>query len=267
MQLPPIARRFAGLFAPAALTLALSACGGSDQDPFLAYLQSAEPANLQVQPLPSRPLLSSAPGLPMVGGGSGNNLITNGRFDAASGPASGWTQKSGWTRFDGSNLIGPVLYTRQAPPGAGVDAQVARFCGYPYNKQTILPDRILNDAVSCSDKLTSEAFVIPAGSTSLSLQVDALAQFQCVGVSWQTIVALFPVADGPKLPAIYIRPATPNFQQNAWQTLSFDIPGDKVAQMAGRSYQLVGYGMSGACKDPEMENSFVMLTGFKLIAN
>jgi hypothetical protein len=255
MKFIPTAHRLARAFAPTILVIAISACGGSDTDPLTDYLGQAEVASITVRP---SGLLAAGPG---------SNLIANGRFDAASGPASGWTQKSGWTRFDGSNLIGPILQTRQPPPGMSNAAQVARFCGYPYNKQTILPDRVLNEGVTCSDKLSSEAFLIPAGTTSLSLRVDALGQFQCVGVSWQTIVALFPVADGPKLPAIYIRPETPSFQQNVWQTLSFEIPADKIAQMAGRSYQVVGYGMSGGCKDPEMENSFVMLTGFKLIAD
>jgi hypothetical protein len=256
MKFIPTAHRLARAFAPTILVVAISACGGSDTDPLTDYLGQAEVASITVRP---GGLLAAGPG---------SNLIANGSFDAPGGSASGWSQKSGWTRFDaGGNVIGPILYSRQSPPGAGAAPQVARFCGYPYNKQTFRPDgTIENNAVSCGDRLTSDAFVIPAGTTRLSLRVDALGQFQCVG-TWQTIVALLPVSGGPRVPAIYIRPSTPDFQQNTWQTLSFEVPADRIAQMAGQSYQVVSVGQSGSCTDPEMENSFVMLTGFNLTAN
>lgn len=261
MMRPPIADKLARLLAPTSLIFALAGCGGGSGDPVLAYVESAEPATASVRVMSSNPLLQAGLGAPA-------NLIVNGSFDASVGPTTAWTQRTARTRFDGSDVIGPPLLGRPVPPGAGANAQVARFCGYPYNKQTILPDgTVLNDAVSCSDRLTSDAFTIPANASAITVQVNALAQFQCPELTWQTVVALFPVAGGTKVPALRIRLDTPNFQQNVWQTLSFDVPAERVAPLAGQLVQLVTLGQSGSCSDPAMANSFVLLSGFKVLAN
>lgn len=122
--------------------------------------------------------------------------------------------------------------------------------------------------VSCVDRLTSDEFTVPAGATSVNLRLDAYGSITC-GSTWTAIVALIASDGGSKIPALQINQSTlasadPN---SPWKTLSYSVPSDRVAGMAGKRYRLIAQGSSGSCKDPQMEQSIVLITGIHLTAN
>jgi hypothetical protein len=253
--------------------LGLAACGSSEpSDPVQAYLDSAEIASA-VSVEPAKPLPQSVPivrSRPLLQAASpSTELIANGSFDDPAGPGAGWTQSTQRTRFASlGNLIGPVPADRPAHPALG-RGTVARMCGYPATLTTRSPEgNISIDTVSCVDRLTSDEFTVPAGTTAVNLRLDAYGSITCGG-TWTTIVALVASADGSKIPALRINQSTfePVDAANPWKTLSYAIPADRVPGMAGKRYKLIAQGMSGSCKDPQMEQSIVLLTGIHLTAN
>ena len=255
----------------ALVLLGLAACGSSEpDDPVQAYLDSAEIASA-VSVEPAKPLPQSVPivrSRPPLQSASTTELIANGSFDDPAGPSAGWTQSTQRTRFANlGNLIGPVPADRPAHPALG-RGTVARMCGYPATLTTRSPEgNITIDTVTCVDRLTSDEFTVPAGTTAVNLRLDAYGSITCGG-TWTTIVALVASADGSKIPALRLNQSTFEADPaNPWKTLSYAIPADRVPGMAGKRYKLIAQGMSGSCKDPQMEQSIVLLTGIHLTAN
>lgn len=239
------------------LSLGLTACGSDAGDPVLDYLDSAGAASV------AGGLTITPAGLLQVQAGPAQALLSNGSFDAAPGPTTDWTQRTHRTRFGTlGDLIGAVPAGLPAAPYT----TVARICGYPYTFRKILPEGGFDiDQVSCSDRLTSADFTIPATTTALSLQADASGQITCGG-TWTTLIALMPVAEGPKVPTIQIKPTTAELRSDRWTTFRFEIPSATVAGMVGKPYRLIVQGMSGTCQDPLMEESVVLISGLKVEA-
>jgi hypothetical protein len=254
------------------IAMALAGCGSSEvEDPVQAYLDSAEIASgVSVEPV--KPLPQSVPivrSRPLLQASRSVELIANGSFNDPAGPAAGWTQSTKRTLFPGlGDLIGPVPGDRPAHPALG-RGNVARMCGYPATRTIQSPDgTIQTDTVTCVDRLTSDEFTVPAGATAVNLRLDAYGSITCGG-TWTTVVALVASADGSKIPALQVRQSTfePVDPANPWKTLSYTVPADRVAGMGGKSYRLIAQGMSGSCKDPQMEQSIVLLTGIHVTAN
>lgn len=241
------------LTAGAALMIALSGCGDGLSDPVLDYLTSLDAATVAVRPA----------GLAQAGPGD-RALISNGSFDA-SDPTAGWTQSTARTRFgDRGDLIGGIPQGFPATPFNNTN--VARICGYPFVATVRQPDgSFVSDSVSCVDRLKSEALEIPAGTTALTITIDAAGRITCPG-DWLTLVALTPVGNGAKVPAIQIKANNPDLSATDWKTFSFAVPNSTLTGMIGKSYQLIVQGMSGSCRDPQMEQSIVLVSGIGVIA-
>lgn len=252
-------RRFAAAVLLAGGVSVLAGCGSNEvKDPVLLHAEILEQDGVSDDPLIG--LVSVSARAPL-----GTQLLANGNFDDASGPATGWTQKTNRTRFGNlGDIIGPVISGNPAAPTTS--SSVARLCGYPYRQ--VSGSSLTNQ--NCFDRLNRDITMVPAGTATLTLSADVLGRFSCTGRFNYAQMFLRPLDGGPKAEALSVRissDSVPASEQGTWRQVTATLNDSEILRaMVGKRYELNILGNTGGCDDPDMSQTYVLFTNISLSA-